>query len=111
MTVPRELGGLGADLRTLTQVAMALGAACPSTAWVTSLSRSRRSRSAPVCVVRSGRLTSPTHTRWCVPPRSSRGMDSRARTACGCRGAGGWRPGARTRHGPSSSCPSCVRTL
>ncbi|WP_369227549.1 acyl-CoA dehydrogenase family protein [Streptomyces sp. R39] len=38
LTVPRELGGLGADLRTLAQVAMALGAACPSTAWVTSLS-------------------------------------------------------------------------
>jgi len=38
LTVPTDLGGHGASLRTLVRVAIELGRGCPSTAWVTSLS-------------------------------------------------------------------------
>lgn len=38
LTVPTDLGGHGASLRTLVRVAVELGQGCPSTAWVTSLS-------------------------------------------------------------------------
>jgi alkylation response protein AidB-like acyl-CoA dehydrogenase len=46
LAVPRDAGGLDADLRTLVRVTAELGQGCPSTAWMIALSAVGGRRSA-----------------------------------------------------------------